>query len=226
MESHRPHPQRPTVLELLALGVFITFAAHAIPDWLFYSIWPKWGEESRTALITAIGRGNSYLLVCLAVALLLAAPTPRRSGLTLGHTRSRTWRLIGIALLPVLLTAIVYPLLPEKPFRNASAGMWLISPAAQDLIFLGYLYGRMAERFGTRIVERVPIDGALVITALFFASWHLVNWGHMSLGFLIFQLSYVFVFTLWTGMTRVLTGSVLWAIGSHMAVNAIAWAVR
>jgi membrane protease YdiL (CAAX protease family) len=210
-------------VELAALGAFVTLAAHAVPLWLFGEVWPALGD-TRRRVIDLIGRPSAYHLVCLGVALLLALPTARRSGLVIGRVRGLGWKLIGICAVPVVLTAIVYTRLPVRPFAGAPVSMWLISPAAQELFFLGYLYGRFAERFDRPLFPRVPVNGALVMTAAFFASWHLVNFFTMPPGYVAFQLCYTFAMTLWTGMTRVMTGSLIWAIAVHMAVNAVAWA--
>jgi len=104
--------------------------------------------------------------------------------------------------------------------------MWVISPLAQDLLFIGYLYGRFQPLAGRLLARRVPINPALIITAVFFAIWHLPNFYAMPASYVIFQLVYVFLGLIWTGMTRVLTGSIFYSVLVHMAVNAIAWAVR
>ena len=218
-------PQRSgCAIELIALGMFVTLAVQALPRWLFVEVWPALGN-SRQWVVDAIGKANAQSLLFLAVALLLLAlPSARRSGICIGSTRGKVWRLLGIAVVPVALTAIIYPLLPTpRPFAGAAIGFWLISPAAQELVFLGYLYGRFTERFDNRFSTRLPINGALILAAAFFASWHLANFGRVPMWFFAFQLCYTFVLTIWTGMTRVISGSVLWAIATHMGVNFVVW---
>src|SRR5438067_824182 len=58
-------------------------------------------------------------LCLIAVGLMLTLPAPRESGLRIGNVREH-WK--GVLLLttgPVLGCAIVYPLLPEQPFKGS-----------------------------------------------------------------------------------------------------------
>ncbi len=129
-----------------------------------------------------------------------------------------------IALIPIALTAIVYPKLHVRPFKGAPASMWVISPLAQDLVFAGYLYGLFEELAPRRVHPRVPINGALLLSSLFFGLWHAQGVQSVNAGYVFFQMAYVFIGALWVGMTRVLTGSIFYGTIVHMAANAIAWA--
>src|SRR4051794_37116546 len=70
-----------------------------------------------------LGANNFYDLLSLLPALLLTLPTPRRTGLTPGNIRPHWWKVLIICAIPILLTAIIYPL-TSKPFKNVSIGMW------------------------------------------------------------------------------------------------------
>jgi membrane protease YdiL (CAAX protease family) len=167
------------------------------------------------------GEQNAFDLWALVFALILAGPSPKRSGLLPGDFVKHWWKVLIVCAVPILLTALVYPRLAVRPFAGAAVSMWLISPLAQDLVFVGYLYGRFAERFPEPF--RFPLNVPLIVTALFFCLWHVPNFFGMPAGYVVFQLSYVFVGTLWMGMTRVWTGSMLYITVVHMAVNFIAW---
>ena len=91
--------------------------------------------------------------------------------------------------------------------------MWLISPAAQDLVFVGFLYGRFEKLFPTDVHARLPIRWALVITALYFAAWHLPNFGAMNPWYVLFQLVYVIFGCIVMGLSRQWTGSVIYCVG-------------
>lgn len=208
--------------ELLALALVLTIAAHAVPVWLFHWLpagFLSWRFQSRYVQW-------SYDCLALALAALLAVPTPHRSGIRVGRFSQHRWTVLAIMAVPILLTAMIYPRLQTRPFAGMSASMWVVSPLAQDLLFIGYLYGRFEPLVSRPLVRRVPVNFALIITALFFAAWHLPNLRAMPAGYVMFQLVYVFVGFIWTGMTRLLTGSILYSVLVHMAVNAIAWYVK
>jgi membrane protease YdiL (CAAX protease family) len=210
-------------IELLSSGLVITLASHAVPHWVHHRLFgaaPAW----RSALTDQIGRANVHDLLALLFALILVMGAPVRSGLRIGRV-GRHWKsVLFIVALQWALTAAVYPNLPTRPFAGARIGMWLISPAAQELVFLGFLYGLFAQHWPRRLHPRSPINGALLLTAGFFSAWHLTNLLTISPTFVAFQLCYVFVLTLLSGLTRIWTGSVLYAIVVHMGVNYIAWA--
>jgi len=129
---------------------------------------------------------------------------------------------LGICALPVALTAIIYPF-TSRPFQCVRVGVWLISPAAQDLLFTGYLYGLLDAAFPGRLIGRLPMNKAVFITASFFALWHVPNFAGMHASFVSFQLLYTFLGGARILLARQLTGSVLPGIITHMAVNFIAW---
>jgi membrane protease YdiL (CAAX protease family) len=118
---------------------------------------------------------------------------------------------------------MVYPF-TSQPFTGQSIGMWLISPAAQDLLFTGYLYGLLDTAFPGRVNARLPVNRAVFFTAVFFALWHVPNFSGIQPSYVVFQLAYTFVGGAWVLLARQLTGSVLPGIATHMAVNFIAWA--
>jgi membrane protease YdiL (CAAX protease family) len=163
-------------------------------------------------------------LVILGFALLLALPARRRSGLTLGH-RPPSWGWqAALVVLPVVGAVLVYPLLPERPYALASPSMWLISPVAQEIWFLGFIYGRLDAVFSAYVHPSIRLRQALVLTAIFFSLSHLQGvFSTLSAGFITFQLLYTFVGCVVLGLTRQWTGSILYATVTHTAVNYVAW---
>lgn len=163
-------------------------------------------------------------LVFLGFGLMLAAPARQRSGLTLGHRPPSWMALIALVILPIVGVAVVYPALPERPFALASRSMWLISPAAEEVWFLGVMYGRLDAVFPEYLHPLIPIRQALPLTALFFSLLHLQGlFSVLSAGFLIFQLGYTFIGCVLLGTSRQWTGSIVYATVTHTAVNYIAW---
>jgi len=232
MSPHQPgsrHPAGPPLdtpaggqLEWLCLALVITFAAHALPEqvWALTAtevIRPQAGPWDPLAAV------NYAYLCALAFGLLLTGSSLRRSGLRLGTTRGCLAPTLLVCGGFVLLAAVVYPRLPVRPFRGLPAGMWLISPLAQELVFTGYLYGRLEPLFQSYVHPRVRVRWALVVTGLCFAAWHLHNLGKLPTPFVAFQLAYTFVGFVVVGLSRQWTGSILYATLTHSAVNWIAW---
>ena len=171
-----------------------------------------------------IGHDALHDLILLVLAIALVAPTLKRSGVCLGDIHKHWKKVASVCLLPSILVAIAFPLITPKPFVGYSTTMWLISPLAQALIFIGYLYGRLALVFPSVIHDKLRIHWALVIAALYFAAWHIPNFaGNASASFVVFQLIYTFVLFIIVGLSRQWTGSVLYYTLTHASINFIAW---
>lgn len=214
----KPDAQAPGRAESIILAIVLVAAFHAIPDWLLRflparAIYERLGPE---------GFGTLFDGISMIMPLLLCLAAPVRSGLILGLWRARTAKVIGICALPIILTAIVYPY-TSRPFSGDRIGCWLISPLAQDLLFAGYLYGLFAETFSGDVHATLKIKRAVLVTAAFFALWHVPNFDAMAASYVTFQLLYTFVGSVWMLLTRQLTGSILPGVATHMAVNFIAW---
>jgi len=215
------NPGRNTRIEWLVLAATLTFASHAVTDNLFLFSWTR-----VPSLLREMGMENFWYLLSLLFGLALALSAPRRSGLRIGDVRPHLRGVLVACGIPVILAAIIYPLLPVRPFSGAAAGLWLISPPAQDLLFIGYLYGRLEPLYPHFVSPRIPMRRALVITALFFSAWHLPNFSTIPSGFVVFQISYTFAIFIVAGLSRQWTGSMLYFTLSHMGINFIAWWVK
>ena len=207
-------------LEQFCLAGLITGAFLAVPMELCRITWRLFPESMQTQSLL----NWYYYLLALAFGLILTMGSWKRSGICLGKIRHHWWKVLLVCGLPVLLTAIIYPRLPERPFAGAPMGMWLISPLAQDLVFLGYLYGRFERSLSGVVHRRLPIRWVLVVVAIYFALYHLPNLLAMSLGYVVFQLCYTFLGSLLVGLSRQWTGSIIYVTLTHMAVNYITWA--
>ncbi len=212
---------RITRLEWLALAAVLTHASHTVTNSLFVFSWPRIPEFLR-----AVGAENYWYLLTLLFGLALALTAPRRSGLRIGNLRPHLRGVLLVCGLPAALAAIIYPLLPVHPFAGSSAGIWLISPPAQDLLFIGYLYGRFETLFPDFVHPRIRVRQALVISALFFSAWHLPNFLTIPPGFVLFQLCYTFAIFVVAGLSRQWTGSMLYFTICHMTINFVAWWVK
>jgi membrane protease YdiL (CAAX protease family) len=208
-------------LEWLVLAAVLTAASHTVPDSLFVASWPRVPDFLR-----ALGMENYWYLLTLLFGLALALTAPRRSGLRLGELRPHLRGVVLACGMPAALVAIIYPLLPVRPFVGSPVGLWLISPLAQDLLFIGYVYGRFETLFPDFVHPRIRVRWALVISALFFSAWHLPNFSTITSGFVLFQLCYTFAIFVTAGLSRQWTGSMLYFTLCHMAINFVAWWVK
>jgi len=219
-----PAARRPlTRAEALSLATALTILAIVLP-WstlvleLYTQFFNKvpWleGHQSRFA--------DLYLIL---VGLMLTLPVPRESGLRIGNIREH-WK--GVLLLtagPVLLCALVYPRLPEQPFRNSDVSIWLTSPLAQDLMFGGVIYRILRPHFSSYIHPRVKMEWVLPVGGLFFAGWHAQNFVSFSREYVLFQMLYTWAAFTFVGLTRQWTGSILYVNLAHMAGNFVPWYV-
>jgi len=211
-----PAPHLP---ELLALALLLTYSSHALPLWLLFG---ALGRRPSYWLQTHLGLDWALDILQLIFVLILTLPTARRSGIRIGNLRQHWPKVLMIIAIPILLTALIYPRLSTRPFTGGSASLWTISPLAQDLLFAGYIYGSFARIASRWFHPKIPINGAVLLTATFFALWHLPNLASIPASFVLFQMCYVFLGATFTGMTRVLTGSVFYITIAHIAVNFIA----
>ena len=165
-------------------------------------------------------------ILTLAFALLLTCGSWKRSGIRFGAIKQHWRGVLLVCGIPIVLTALIYPFLPERPFSNMPILMWLTSPWHQDLVFSGYLYGRFEQLVPSYVHRKVRIRWALVLAALFFSLHHLPNFFSLSAGYVTFQLVYTFLGMILAGLSRQWTGSMVYVALTHMAVNCIAWATN
>jgi membrane protease YdiL (CAAX protease family) len=216
--SSEPPPDAAERRAWLCAAAVITFAY----PWLAWEVAARTWRLLPPAWQQAVGWPDWHGAGELAYGLMLALPTWHASGLRLGDLRGHWRGVLAVCGLPVVLAALVYPRLPERPFHDDGHAFWLLSAPAQELVFTGFLYGRFERLFPAYVHPRLPVRRGLVVTAAFFAAWHLRNFGSVSVGFVLFQLAYTFLGCVWVGLARQWTGSVLPGVVTHMAVNAIA----
>jgi membrane protease YdiL (CAAX protease family) len=209
--------------EALSLSAALTVLAIALPSSSYLNLL----HEEYFQKVPGIGyHYHRFADLCLiAVGLVLTLPAPRESGLCIGRIREH-WK--GVLLLtagPVLLCALVYPRLPERPFQGSDLSIWLTSPLAQDLIFGGVIYRLLRPHFSSYIHPRLPMEWVLPVGGLFFAGWHLQNFDSFPAGYVLFQLVYTWAAFTVVGLTRQWTGSLLYVTLAHMAGNFVPWYV-
>ena len=210
--------------ESICLAIVITLAYVTIPSGLVKFGW-RWVPEG--VRFSSINSWSTWAFagLQLAIGLSLALSAPVRSGLRIGNIRSHWKKVLLVCGLPVAVAGIVYPLLPFRPFADQPITVWILSPLAQDLVFIGYLYGCFEGSAAGFLHKRVRIRWSLVLTAALFSLHHFSGYGYWPAGFVTLQIVYTFVGLLLIGLSRQWTGSILYAAATHTCVNLIAWAI-
>ncbi len=203
--------------EALAIALVLTIAASAIPSWAVFT--NLWG----THLAHRVPWGPMRSVVLLVMALILVLPTRGRSGLCVGRIAPHWKRVLLVCGLPVLATALLYPRLPGQPYSGYFT-MWLISPLAQEMIFTGYIYGYLQPVFPDFVHPRLPVRRALVITVLLFGLYHSPGLLGPTPEYAWLQLFYTGVLGVLPALSRQWTGSILYLVLYHSAVNFVVWA--
>ena len=126
-----------------------------------------------------------------------------------------------LCLVPILLTAVIYPILPSKPFTGGPTSTWLISPLTQDLLFAGFLYRWSSIHFPGNVSQKLPAKRRIFPTALYFSLGHPPGFRYDVGPVLWFQLVYTFFGACSVGIVCQWTGSLLHITIVHMSVNFI-----
>lgn len=203
----------------LAVATILSLSAGIIPSSGFtVYLWNVMGGEQSMSL-------NLFAyLSLLFIGVVLALSSPRQSGLVVGEIAAHWWKVLIVCMIPIVIMLLEDPSQGENPFSGQSYTMWLISPLAQDLIFIGFLYGQLDRVLPGHVHRRVPVTRALLLTAFFFAIFHLPNLAAgMSPDFMVFQLLYTGIGLLIVGLSRQWTGSMLYTTLTHTAVNFLSW---
>jgi membrane protease YdiL (CAAX protease family) len=183
------------------------------------------GESSTARTSSAIGqtlRDTAFLVF----GALLVACHPKRSGISLGTT---THRRNAFAVCAVVIGgALAYRFVFNgDAFNdwNATWSTWLISPIAQELVFSGFILGLLNEQFPRRWHPSVPITTGVAISALLFGLWHFIPdfaFAQRDLDYVAFRFIYTAGGWMLYAITRIWTGTILYAIAMHITVNFIA----
>jgi membrane protease YdiL (CAAX protease family) len=164
-------------------------------------------------------------LVLLGFGLLLVASAPRRSGISLG-TKEHRGKAIAICGF-IIGGALAYRVFFQGgTFSDWQTGwsIWAISPLAQELVFSGFILGLLHQHFPRWWFASVPMTTAVAITAALFAMWHFIPdyiFAREDMSFIGFRIAYTAGGWLLYGISRLWTGTILYAVIMHIAVNFI-----
>jgi hypothetical protein len=138
------------------------------------------------------------------------------------------WRRFGLSIailfaIPPLMVISVYATMTSKPFAGIRWDNWLVSSAAQELFFAGFIYGCLARLHGEPSIEaRSTFHQVLLLTALSFMAWHWPNARYFSHEYMVFQFAYTFLGGILTLQMRRWTGSLWPGVANHILVNYLA----
>lgn len=156
---------------------------------------------------------------------LLVASHPKRSGLTLG-SRENVSKSLAVCAVIIGGTLAYRFAIEGTAFADWTGGwsIWAISPIAQELVFSGFILGLLHEHFPRWWHRSLPITTGVVVTTLLFGFWHFIPdfvYLQEDVGYVAFRLAYTMGPWLLYAMTRIWTGSIIYAIAMHIAVNFI-----
>jgi len=161
----------------------------------------------------------------LGFGIVLVATSPTRSGITLGTKQHRT-KAVAICVLVIGSVLAYRYLLDGDAFDtwNTRWSIWAISPIAQELVFSGFILGLLVVHFPQWWHKSIPISWAVVMSALLFGMWHFIPdfiFEGRELDYILFRLAYTAGGWTLYAMTRLWTGTIIYAAIMHTAVNFI-----
>ena len=212
--------------DCLVVALVVTFASHAFPEWVD-SLTYRWAYD---LLAKSVDPASVHPALCnyfyglqLLFGVLLVAGSPRRHGLRIGEIGRYKYRVLLVCGGPLIVAWVGCQFVDIPVWMRSCVGVWLISPLAQDLVFVGFLYTILRESFPGHLHRRVPIDKGLLLGAMFFSLWHAWNFRDTDAGFVCLQMCYTFAGGLLVGLTRQWTGSLFYVTAVHMGGNFLGW---
>ena len=223
---------------LMCVWVFVSVVAAQLTVG-YLMLWILGAENFKQPVWTAVYSGLAYTL---ALALVIFVPyfankkwgTNRKE---LGLSETPTWTDIGLApvgfIVSLILAALLVALFSLFPWFNAEETQALgfsyyltgadriiafvtlvvMAPVAEEIIFRGWLYGKIRELLTDKISEKKAIVIAILVVSILFGAVHM-QW---NVGVNVFALSVVLC-----GL-REITGTIYAGILTHMIKNGVAF---
>jgi len=223
---------------LMCIWVFASvIAAQLIVGWLM--VWLLGAETVQRPVWMAVYSALSYI-VAMALIILVPPRIAKKWGVTrkgLGLNEMPTWTDIGLApiafIVSLMLAAGLVALFNLFPWFDADQTQELgfnafvvgwdrivafitlvvVAPIAEEVIFRGWLYGKIREVLAEKMSEKASIAISVLVVSVLFGLVHL-QW---NVGVNVFALSVVLC-----GLREV-TGTIYAGILTHMLKNGVAF---
>lgn len=101
----------------------------------------------------------------------------------------------------------------SNPWRQFAITYTLIVPLTEELLFRGYILGKLNTEFAGFVNTRIGLSWAVIGSALLFGIWHVPN-------VRVFQVLFTIVGGLIFGVLREKTGTIYASVLLHIITNA------
>ena len=220
---------------LMCLWVLVSvIASQFVIGWLIILIFGR--EALSQPVWTAVYSALSYS-VTLVLIIFVPRKITKTSRSELGLTGWPTWTDVGLSpvafIVSTLLAAGLVALFSIFPWFDANEAqdvgfniymsggdriiafltLVVVAPIAEEIIFRGWLYGKIREKLNGKVPERVGILISILIVSVLFGAIHM-QW---NVGVNVFCLSVVLC------VLREITGTIYAGILTHMVKNGLAF---
>jgi membrane protease YdiL (CAAX protease family) len=161
-------------------------------------------------------------LILRSVVLLTVAPFVyvKRSISGISMHRKLDRGLIFMATL-ICVSNLLFLWASNNPWRQVATTYTLIVPLTEELLFRGYILGKLKTEFGGFVNMKIGLSWAVIGSALLFGIWHVPNiWTGFSPSTGILQVFFTIVGGLIFGVLREKTGTIYASVLLHMITNA------
>jgi len=197
----------------------------------------RFSQPVWTAIYSALSYSLALALAILVPAKLIKRQKEQVSRTELGLAGLPTWTDIGLApvgfIVSLILAAGLVGIFSAFPWFDAEQAqdvgfsvymvgfdrvvafftLVIVAPIAEEIIFRGWLYGKIREKLGGKMPERVGIALSILVVSLLFGVVHM-QW---NVGVNVFALSVVLC------VLREVTGTIYAGILTHMIKNGVAF---
>ena len=161
-------------------------------------------------------------LILRSVVLLAFAPFVyvKRSISGISMHRKLDRGLIFMAML-ICVSNLIFLWAINNPWRQVAITYTLIVPLTEELLFRGYILGKLKTEFGGFVNMKIGLSWAVIGSALLFGIWHVPNiWVGFSLSMGVLQVFFSIVGGLIFGILREKTGTIYASVLLHIITNA------
>ncbi len=205
--------------EWIILAVLITAGFAAIPPYASAMFRRSLSPIRNLWVDLHVGEPAVQASIGLVVASLLVTAAPLRSGLIVPRLQNVWPRVIGTCVGCVAGGLFIAYQTHTLELRSIDHDhwLWLVGPIGEDLVIAGFLFGKFDSLWPGPLFRWLPVRRTVVLTAVFFALYHALNFQSMNSTRLYTQSAVVFLIAAAVCLTRQWTGSILFVMLTHVA---------